>query len=91
MYRYGLPLAYKAFGVPHGEIRIRPLPVGAMSWEWSVSLPDYVKKLNENNIELGYANLFSLYKCTTGLEKDGITEITQKIRNIWPIYLWKKS
>jgi hypothetical protein len=61
MYRYGLPLAYKAFGIPHGArpyslgegLRIPPntelINKGAPPVEWAVSIPDYVvAKLKQN-------------------------------------------
>jgi len=54
MYRFGLPIAFKAFGIPHGArpyglgegLMIPPnrdlIYAGAPSVEWSVSLPDSV-------------------------------------------------
>jgi hypothetical protein len=54
MYRYGLPLAYKAFGIPHGArpyslgegLRIPPntelINKGAPPVEWAISVPDYI-------------------------------------------------
>jgi hypothetical protein len=61
MYRYGLPLAYKAFGIPHGArpyslgegLIIPPntelINKGAPPVEWAVSIPDYVvAKLKQN-------------------------------------------
>jgi len=61
MYRHGLPLAFKAFGIPHGArpyslgegLRIPPntelINKGAPPVEWAVSIPDYVvAKLKQN-------------------------------------------
>ncbi len=94
MYRYGLPIAFKAFGIPHGAaplslgegLNIPPnqdlINKGAPSVEWAVSLPDYVvSNLKQNfSIVIGYGNYFSLFSCKNGLDKDGATGIYQLIR-----------
>jgi len=104
MYRFGLPIAFKAFGIPHGArpqglgegLMIPPNPdlidKGAPPVEWSVSLPDNViTSLSQNfpNIVVGYGNYFGLFSCKEGLEKDGATGIYQAIRDV-DVYLWKK-
>ncbi|MBO3754426.1 MAG: hypothetical protein FGF53_06080, partial [Candidatus Brockarchaeota archaeon] len=61
MYRYSLPLAFKAFGIPHGArpdslgegLRIPPNPdlinKGAPPVEWAISVPDHaVLALKQN-------------------------------------------
>jgi len=104
MYRFGLPIAYKAFGISHGArpyglgegLMIPPnrdlIYKGAPPVEWSVSLPDDVVislKQNFPNIVIGYGNYFGLYSCKDGLEKDGATGVYQMIRD-QKVYLWKK-
>jgi hypothetical protein len=95
MYSYGLPLAYKAFGIPLAWITAKPIPVGAMGCECAIPIPDStVKALRENllsnRILVGYGNSISLNSSLDGLEKDGHEEIYQGLRNL-PIYLWKKT
>jgi hypothetical protein len=83
--RYGLPIAFKAFGIPHGAshetwipgIHINYSPklihAGASSREWSVTLPDYVTnnlKSKFPDVVVGYGNYFGLYSCKDGLIKD---------------------
>ena len=85
MYRYGLPLAFKAFGIPHGAdhgtfssnifINYAPklIDIGAPGEEWSVTLPDYVVsslKSKFSDIVIGYGNYFGLFSCKDGLIKD---------------------
>ena len=94
LYFYILPLVYKAFGIPYGEIGIEPVPFGTID-EWAVFLPDNIIQLlkqNFGNIAIGYGNLIGLYSCKDGLEKDGIKELYQGwggVRKI--LYLWSKS
>jgi hypothetical protein len=98
MYRYGLPIAFKAFGIPHGAphetwspgIHINYSPelihAGAPSVEWSVTLPDYVVsnlKSKFPDIVIGYGNYFGLYSCKDGLIKDGL-----KVNETFPILQW---
>jgi len=105
MYRYGLPLAFKAFGIPYGVPRDTFLPglsinpsnliyAGAPTVEWSVVLPDYVVnnlKTNFTNIVIGYGNYFGLFSCKDGITKDSseVNEIFQLIRDK-EVYLWRK-
>ncbi|MEM2945242.1 MAG: hypothetical protein QXI87_02730, partial [Thermoproteota archaeon] len=99
MYRYGLPLAFKALGIPFGGIRINPdtylINQGAPIYEWGVSLPDNIIERSKQtflnyNIILDYGNIISLYSFVDGLLKDSdnIEYIMGGIRV--PIYLWKK-
>jgi hypothetical protein len=105
-YRHGLPLAFKAFGIPHG---VRPYSLGeglnipynvdliskgAPSVEWAVSIPNYViislYQKFPSSIVIGYGNYISLFSSKSGLEKDSASGIYQLIRDK-KIYLWKKS
>jgi hypothetical protein len=94
MYAYGLPLAYKAFGIPLGSIGGSPYIFGTMGGEWAVPLPNNViavlkQAFPNSRIAIGYGNLIGMYSCIDGLEKDGITEIRSGLRGN-SIYLWKK-
>jgi len=99
MYAYGLPLAYKAFGIPYGGIAINPdtylINQGSPIGEWGVILPNnVVKQLKQEfpnqNIIIGYGNVISLFSCLDGLLKDsnGVEYLESGIRI--PVYLWKK-
>jgi len=86
MYTYGLPLAFKAFGIPSGAepgtfpgIIISHDPylteAGAPGDEWAVTLPDdVIKQLKEAfpnyQIVTDYANRISLFSLVDGLVKD---------------------
>jgi hypothetical protein len=95
MYRYGLPIAFKAFGIPHGAPHETWLPgIVADSYklrevppaEWSVTLPDYVVsnlKSKFPDTVIGYGNYFGLYSCKDGLIKDGL-----KLNETFPILQW---
>jgi hypothetical protein len=76
---YTIPQTLKAFGFPTYFGRIEPAPIGAGSYEWVVSLPDYIanklKSEFNDKIIIGPANGFGLYFCKDGLIKDGISEI----------------
>ena len=100
MYAYGLPLAYKAFGIPYGGIAINPdtylINQGSPRGEWGVILPDnVVKQLKQEfpnqNIIIGNGNVISLFSCLDGLLKDsnGVEYLESGIRI--PVYLWKKK
>jgi hypothetical protein len=94
MYAYGLPLAYKAFGIPLSSIGGSPYIFGTMGGEWAVPLPDNViavlkQAFPNSRMAIGYGNLIGMYSCIDGLEKDGITEIRSGLRGN-SIYLWKK-
>lgn len=91
MYIFGLPLVYKAFGIPYGSMSIQPYPLGTGP-EWSVSIPKNIATLLESfgEVKLGYGNRLGLYSCIYGLEKDGIEELLEGIRTR-SIYLWKKN
>jgi hypothetical protein len=44
-----IPQTLKAFGFPTYWVRIEPAPIGAATYEWVVSLPDYIaNKLKMN-------------------------------------------
>jgi hypothetical protein len=99
MYAYGLPLAYKAFGIPYGGIAINPdtylINQGSPRGEWGVILPNnVVKQLKQEfpnqNIIIGHGNVISLFSCLDGLLKDsdGVEYLESGIRI--PVYLWKK-
>jgi len=94
MYAYGLPLAYKAFGIPLSSIGGSPYIFGTMGGEWAVPLPDNViavlkQAFPNSRMAIGYGNLIGMYSCIDGLEEDGITEIRSGLRGN-SIYLWKK-
>jgi len=104
MYRYGLPIAFKAFGIPHEgdplslgrglgiDIPADVIYKGAPGVEWAISLPDNViasLKQNFPNIVIGHGNYFGLFSCKDGLEKDGARAIGQAVQHK-TIYLWKK-
>jgi hypothetical protein len=95
MYTFGLPLAYKAFGIPYGVTYAEPTPIGAIGGEWSVAIPKYtINNINQilpiSKILIGYGNLISLNSSLDGLEKDDHEEVYQLLR--WKlIYLWEKK
>lgn len=85
MYRYGLPIAFKAFGIPAGvaehgaNIGINNDPylakLGGAGSEWGVTLPDsIIQQLKQTfpnyKIVTDYANRISLYSLPDGLMKD---------------------
>jgi len=76
---YLMPQTLRAFGFPTYFIHIDPNPAGTTTYEWVVSLPDYVaEKLKSefgDKIIVGPANGFGLYLCKGGLLEDGIKEI----------------
>jgi len=105
-YRYGLPLAFKAFGIPYGATRGTIIPglytnpdpylinAGAPTVDWAVTLPDKVVDNLKNNfhgIIIGYGNYFGLHSCKDGLIKD-----SSGVNSIYQhirgktVYLWKK-
>jgi hypothetical protein len=92
---FTIPQTLRAFGFPQLEARIDPVPIGASSYEWAVSLPDYIvnnlkNTFSEEKLLIGPGNIFGLYLCKYGLEKDGIKEIYIWLRNDNNIYLMKK-
>jgi len=94
MYTYGLPIAYKAFGIPLGYIGGQPYIFGTMGGEWAVPLPDSIitnlkQAFPNDRIAIGFGNIIGLYSCVDGLEKDSIQQIFQGLR-YEKIYLWKK-
>jgi len=103
MYRYGLPLAFKAFGIPHNQ------GIGASATsgnfggynsyghvEFTIyGIPQDVidKLLNQKDlgrIAIGYGNGISLMSCIDGVEKDTGYEIFQWSPRWTKIYLWRK-
>jgi hypothetical protein len=96
MYDYGLPIAFKAFGIPHGahhgtfssnifiNIPKTLVDAGAPNIEWSVTLPDYVissLKSKFSGIVIGYGNYFGLFSCKDGLIKDS-SEVNEILQPI---------
>lgn len=95
MYIFGLPLAYKASGMPFYTTIISPPPFGSMPAEWSISIPDSVvsdlkQKQSGSKIILNYGNGIGLYSSANGAEEDGIQRIINRTRNT-NLYLWVKS
>jgi hypothetical protein len=99
MYAYGLPLAYKAFGIPQHGIAARgtsgnfggPGTYGLT--EFAIygipqSVIDELVKQNFGRIAIGYGNGIGLFSGIDGVEKDTGYEIIQPFRV--SIYLWKK-
>jgi len=96
MYRFGLPLGFKSFGIPSSETSYKPRKAGAGSSEWSVSIPDTAIDIlsfirTNDRIVIGHGNMLSLFSAVDGAEKDGVEEIFQVYRNKWPIYNWLKD
>jgi hypothetical protein len=96
MYRFGLPLGFKSFGVPSSETSYEPRKAGAGSSEWAVSIPDSAinalrYKMPNDRVVIGHGNMLSLYSAIDGAEEDGIEETFQVFRNKWPIYNWLKD
>jgi len=106
MYRFGLPIAFKAFGIPHGArpyglgegLMIPPnrdlIYAGAPSVEWSVSLPDRVVDSLKQNFS--NSNIVIGYGNYFGLYscKDGLERdgATGIYQAIrnMDVYFWKK-
>ena len=92
---FTIPQTLKAFGFPVVNVYIEPTPLGASPYEWAITLPDYIvnnlkNTFSEKKILIGPGNIFSLYLCKEGLEKDGIKEVYIWLRNYNKIYLMKK-
>jgi len=92
---FTIPQTLRAFGFPQLEARIDPVPIGAGSYEWAISLPDHIvnnlkNTFSEEKLLIGPGNIFGLYLCKDGLKKDGIKEIYIWLRNDNNIYLMKK-
>ncbi|AKG38397.1 hypothetical protein MA03_02715 [Infirmifilum uzonense] len=102
MYDDGLPLAYKAFGIPLGEMYGDGTsgnlggPGNYFFREFAIyGIPDSIinSLLNERSlgrIAVGYGNGISLTSCIDGFEKDSGYQIYEWFRHT-PIYLWKKG
>ncbi|MEM3449296.1 MAG: hypothetical protein QXP38_10560, partial [Nitrososphaerota archaeon] len=107
MYKYGLPLAFKALGIPagvaeHGAnfgINSDPFLInqGAPGSEWAVTLPDNViQQLRQtflnNKIITDYANRIGLFSSIDGLLRDSSS--VQWIGTTIrdkTVYLWEKK
>jgi len=106
MYTYGLPIAFRAFGIPADVPRGTFLPgiytnpdplliyAGAPGVEWSIVLPDNIANaLRENfpDVVIGFGNYFGLYSCKEGLTRDS-SGVNALLQQIRNIevYLWKK-
>lgn len=103
MYGFGLPIAFRAFGIPHNQ------GIGASATsgnfggynsyghvEFTIyGVPqDVIDKLLDRKdlgrIAIGYGNGISLMSCIDGVEKDSGYEIFQWSPRWSKIYLWKK-
>jgi hypothetical protein len=102
MYRYELPLAYKAVGIPHSQ------GIGASATSGNFGGPgcyghveftiygipqSVINNLSSQNlgrVAIGYGNGISLMSCIDGVEKDTGYEIFQWDVRGRKIYLWKK-
>jgi len=101
MYAYGLPLAYKAFGIPLGQMGGFGTsgnlggPGNYSHGEFAIyGIPQTVidalrAQKSLGRIAIGYGNGISMMSCIDGFEKDSGYEILHGIRGI-NIYLWKK-
>jgi hypothetical protein len=101
MYAYGLPLAYKAFGIPLGQMGGFGTsgnlggPGNYSHGEFAIyGIPQAVidalrTQKSLGRIAIGYGNGISMMSCIDGFEKDTGYEILHGIRGI-NIYLWKK-
>jgi hypothetical protein len=99
MYAYGLPLAYKAFGIPQHGIAARGTS-GNFGGPGTYGLTEFaiygipqsvineLVKQNFGRIAIGYGNSIGLFSGIDGVEKDTGYEIIQPFRV--SIYLWKK-
>jgi hypothetical protein len=102
MYAYGLPLAYKAFGIPLGQMGGSGTsgnlggPSNYSHREFAIyGIPQTVidvlrAQKSLGRIAIGYGNGISMMSCIDGFEKDTGYAIYHGIRNIPIIYLWKK-
>jgi len=106
MYRFGLPIAFKAFGIPSGTaehganfgINSDPYLInqGAPGSEWGVTLPDNVIKQLKDSfpnyiIVTDYANRVSLLSLLDGLLKDSNgVNWIATVIRDKTVYLWKK-
>jgi len=98
MYRFGLPIAFKTFGIPYNQ------GIGASgNFGYNFGLVEFTvygipqsvidELLNQKNlgkIAIGYGNGISLMSCIDGVEKDSGYEIFQWSPRWSEIYLWKK-
>jgi len=101
MYAYGLPSAYKSFGIPLGQMGIRGTsgnlggPCNYSHGEFAIyGIPQDVidKLINQKElgrIAIAYGNGVSMLSGIDGVEKDTGYQITHGIR-YQEIYLWKK-
>jgi len=92
---YTIPQTLKALGFPVVNVHIEPTPLGASPYEWAITLPDYIvnnlkNTFSEEKLLIGPGNIFGLYLCKDGLEKDGIKEVYVWLLNDNSIYLMKK-
>jgi hypothetical protein len=70
MMGYGYSLGFTALGIPYSPTRYDGAPIGAGGWEWSIAVPD----------SASIGNFFGLPYCISGLKADGVTRISQTIR-----------
>jgi len=102
MYAYGLPLAFKAFGIPLGQMGGSGTsgnlggPGNYSHGEFAIyGIPQTVidalhAQKSLGRIAIGYGNGISMMSCIDGFEKDTGYAIYHGIRDINYIYLWKK-
>jgi len=104
-YIYGIPLGYKAFGIPDRKLYGRPRKLfnpdgplfGTGGDEWTITLPDNVIKAIRQRVPgkivVGYGNMVGLYSCVDGLERDGVEGVVDGVKdktNYKIAYIWKK-
>ena len=84
-----IPDLFRYFGYPTAHTYIYPSPPGTGTYEWAISLPQYiVDELNANfgqdNLVFGHGNTFGLFNCKAGLVQDGVNEIAFKLGSLSP-------
>ena len=101
MYAYGLPIAFKAFGIPLGQMGIRGTsgnlggPGNYSHGEFAIygipqSVIDSLRSQKElGRVAIAFGNGISMLSGIDGVEKDTGYQITHGIRRI-EVYLWKK-
>ena len=101
MYTYGIPLAFKSYGIPihtkGGKILVWPVKFGISAGDWEVNLPKYVRdqliqEFGEDKFVFNYGGEFGLHSMREGLEKDDFKEIHTWYRiSKEKLYLWKRG
>ena len=101
MYTYGIPLAFKSYGIPihtkGGKILVWPVKFGISAGDWEVNLPKYVRdqliqEFGEDKFVFNYGGEFGLHSMREGLEKDDFKEIHTWYRiSKEKLCLWKRG